>query len=74
MPIYTGYEPYFQVYRQQVQAENQKTLETLRMQTDYLVTEINGIKEVLGEFISEVKVQLTQLHENIATLQRATEV
>lgn len=61
------------MYRQQAQPEHQKTLETLRVQTDYLVTEINGIKEVLCEFISEVRVRLSQLTDNINNLQKAGE-
>lgn len=67
-----GYSEYA-IIRQNPQNEQQRTLDTLKVQTDYLVTEINGIKDVLGDFITEVRSHLQDLTEHVSTIKRVSE-
>jgi hypothetical protein len=40
-------------------------METLRMQTDYLVAELGNIKSTLGNFVSEVNEKLSSLSKMV---------
>jgi hypothetical protein len=73
MPYFQGMYNEYPVYRPSTQLEQQRTLETLKVQTDYLVTEMNGIKEVLGDFMGEVRDRLGELNQSLSHLQRVTE-
>lgn len=64
--------PYFQEnqmsttqYDPHVEQENNKTMETLRIQTDYLVSEVNEIKHTLGNFMNDVREQLKRIDKKL---------
>ena len=49
--------------------EDQRTLDALKIQSDYLVTEVNGIKETLKDFMTEVRDKMDELSERISDIQ-----
>ena len=73
MPYIAGFCQEYPLFGQNCQTEDQRTLEVLKVQTNYLASEVTEMKSTLKDFIADVTSKLDHITDNVSRLQMASE-